>query len=428
MKRSSVFAILLAFVCILGTSMPLALGETAQLPETTFYFGGPNDDTVYADTIVLSSGNILLCCTTRGLEEKVQARGMTGCQAWLLCLTPQGEVAWQYFFGEDGISTVAVWPVELADGTLSLKYHKSKKQVMFEVGTLRLTQDGTFISQEKTADDEWPKLFPAGTGYLRQGGSYGDGFYYEYYTADGDVLWRISSEDALRTNLAQATDAGLLLTGVWDDPETHVFTGGISMVSQEGQKLWDGKIADLPSSFLRRTLPTADGGYLSCGRADQRQGLLVKWDAQGKEEWQKLYSFESSKAWGFLDMAETAQGYAALYLDKTDTQYGIMLFTKDGGLLAQGQIDRRFEQYSGLTLTSVNGSAWLVGLVERDGQRDIWVSILDMEKLLQACNPQLGWEGSPQLPELPKMANALGTPAELRNGRIAALYSSSYKQ
>lgn len=378
---------ILFLVCTLVCLAALCAGAVAESGadgRQVWLYGDKFDDHVYGDSVVLSNGNLLLCCT------KGESKSTT--LAWLLCLKPDGSVAWEQLLGEEGTQSVIVWPLELEGGRIALRFHSSKKQNMFYVGTRFFSLDGEPLGEKEEAID-WKKQYPAGNGYLTEDIPNLDEFKYQFTTPEGEVLW--SLDDVSRVNEVLVTDEGFLLTGMrWE--EDH-WCSKLTMVSHEGKILWKCEIPAYPGVHLSSTIQTADGGFLSVGSTqirasdsaggwileEDRTSYLMKWNGQGDLEWVQTYSFAANER-GLKGVTETAQGYAASYLSKTDTALSFLLTDQQGKELGRGLHTYSDGRYFSLEQISFGSDVWVYTAVEgNDGTSDIMVMKVDGDSLFE---------------------------------------------
>lgn len=361
-----------------------AVAESGADGRQAWFYGDKYDDHVYDDSLVMSNGNLLLCCT------KKESKSTT--LAWLICLKPDGSVAWEQFLGEEGTQNVIVRPLELEGGKIALKYHSSKKQKMFYVSTQFFSLDGEPLGEKEEAVD-WKMRFPAGNGYLEEDVPNPDEYRYQFITPEGEVLWNLN--DVSRVNEVLVTGEGLMLTGSWWE-EDH-WCSKLTRVSHEGKTLWKCEIPAYPDVTLSATIQTFDGGFLSVGSTqirasdsaggwileEDRTSYLMKWNGQGDLEWVQTYTFAANER-GLIGVTETEQGYVASYLSKTDTALSFLLTDLQGKELGRGLHTFSDGGYFSPVQIDFGGEIWIYGAVEgNDGTYDIMVMKVNGDSMFE---------------------------------------------
>jgi hypothetical protein len=131
---------------------------------------------------------------------------------------------------------------------------------------------------------------------------------------EGDQLWQHSYGGVAqeRGDGVQATsDGGLILVG-YTLSSGH---GGrdvyLVKVDAGGEVEWEGAFGTAANDEGKAVIQTADGGYLvagnlNIGSQNTMEGLLIKVDGNGAEQWQATYGGATEDQ--FLDVAECAHG------------------------------------------------------------------------------------------------------------------------
>lgn len=229
MKKLRLFQALLTVLLLISLAIPALAHERVG---SVYYFGGDYQDTIYEPT-VLPNGCLLL----NGYRQQAPSNELyRETRAWLLCLKPGGEVAWEYLDDARG-TTRYVLPIVQADGRITVLFYNSPSQVTEEVAIHSFSQDGELLSKTPL-----PRELELTCGRMADGYLFGN-------TSDGYVL---------------ANESGV----------SKLATGGEGSVNFNGG----------PS-----VLPTEDGcislSFLHSKNADSRISVIVRMDAQGHELW-----------------------------------------------------------------------------------------------------------------------------------------------
>lgn len=251
-------------------------------------------------------------------------------EAWVLKLTADGQIDWQYTYGRDFYYDGA-WSIEQTSdmGFIVLGWTQSYA-LNGERGAwvLKLTENGQIEWQKFFDGDRWDMLFSARQtadgGYILAGGSYALSdvpWYSDVWVIklfpDGTVDWQKTfggNADEVAYSILQTADGGYAL-GCW----TSSFGSGggdvwILRLDGSGAPLWQksygGNWGDVPLSLKA----TSDGGFLVAGYtasfgSGSYDGWVLKLASNGRIEWQK--TFGGAGADGLSDIVETPTGYAA---------------------------------------------------------------------------------------------------------------------
>ena len=389
------------FLCTLLCALLLctcALAESGDAHGQVFLFGGSHEEHVYRDMLVLPNGNMLFCCTTDAPPEG-QKREVFLSKAWLLCLTPEGDVAWEKFFGEPGTQNVAFSPILLADGRIAVKFHSSKQQNMFYAGVKYFSQEGELLEESDAATPDAPlhnDYFPIENGYVKTHFLENGGRELSLADAEDTAHWTIPIDRILAPRSVLATPEGLVITGgSTQDRDSQIYIPSLYMLSWEnGDILWHALLDDHENHWLNAPIATADGGFATLGRRLrdtewETEPILLKWDRRGALEWERVYSDTLQKQELAIGILELEQGYAILYLSNSGTIINLLITDKQGNEIAHAPLPYAAGIFLGApSMTLIDGMVWLFDSAEqRNGRYDVAILRLDVEALAKGLMP-----------------------------------------
>lgn len=337
----------------------------------TWYFGGTGQETFYEAT-PLPNGCLLLNGSTQlGRSEQEQLSFASGeRRAWLLCLNPDGSIAWEVIDDAQGTTRYVV-PQVLADGRIAVLYYNCPSQVTEAVAIRYFTQDGEpagEVSLPATAPFELPgdrcaesyvfSGYDTATWFAGESGMYtltgGDetavksagtrsvlatadgqivcGFFMvegerhaavAYVDATGAERWRFSPDEYAAGTFTEPClqkDGSLVFLWSCQDPGTRVTTAtSLLCLDRDGALLWELPVpTDIGTEFT-----PVDGGYVFC------------------RTWQ----------------------------EKTYTHIRFTLVDKNGQVTEVRDAQPRREEFSGEIMFTWNGEAWLLTNAERSSNR-----------------------------------------------------------
>ena len=164
--------------------------------------------------------------------------------------------------------------------------------------------------------------------------------------AKGDTLWtrtfNLGAHD-IGMSVQQVTD-GYLVGGYTSSMQSSAKTGFVMKISEKGDTLWTHTIISASGNLMITSVrKTNDGGFIAAGSAVNatvggEDALLVKFTADGEEEWRKMYggtltdranAVAALKAGGFVFTGFTTrtlnlQTSTDIYLLKTDSEGNVV--------------------------------------------------------------------------------------------------------
>jgi hypothetical protein len=168
-------------------------------------------------------------------------------------------------------------------------------------------------------------------------GSYTD-VYLVKTDADGNELWSRTFGGPMNdygAALARASDGGFAIAGQWEqNPQT--FDAYLVRTDAQGNLLWERTYDRGDDERAHAVWPTSDGGFVLAGQAwelgptfGSYDVWLIKTDADGNVEWDRLFALEAESSdvavavqetadGGFVIAGETQGSVWAVYLIRTD--------------------------------------------------------------------------------------------------------------
>ena len=393
-KRNQGIALWLAF---LFSALFLCTPALAKVEEgrEVWFFGSEYDEYIYRDALVLSNGNLLLCCGTN--RSQYGSKGSDGeFHGWLLCLKPDGSVAWEVHLEEPGVGSRVNRPIELSDGRIAVYYATSTRQNHLNEGFQYFSLDGEslgYAESEPGTHLSGLNLFAAEDGYIRtrpdpELGQPGF-FWAEYITLTGEVLWQIPTQQYMHTQGVLVTEEGFLLFEGGRQVEPETFGASLYMVSKEsGEVLWRTDLEKQPNFIPRKIIATEDGGFLTVGGTEREgsfeaEGIrVIKWNSRGAQEWVQNYTFDEKYVHTVVPV-EWKNQYVFVYPAKTNTRLGLLVTDKQGQEEKRGLLPYKDGDFLNLEPVVFGGQPWLFGDGEQsNGNRDVIIMKPDWDALI----------------------------------------------
>ncbi len=230
-------------LCLLAA--PALADDTTR---DTWYFGGDRQDYLYTP-LTLPTGNLLLSGATRSARGgQPESEGLAS-HAWLLCLKPDGSIAWEVVDAKPGATRYILPRVQ--DGErISVLYFNSSGQVTTEIAIHTFSLEGELLTETT-----------------------------------------LPFTDALAEGMAMD---GYLLVNYENDEFTNIYVDEGSI-----RRIGKSEKGSVRSNGTASVLPTKDG-WTVVGRVyseSQTMAAIAHMDAQGNEVWR--YSREEPESGGF---------------------------------------------------------------------------------------------------------------------------------
>ncbi|MDO4349674.1 MAG: hypothetical protein Q4C35_03490 [Eubacteriales bacterium] len=363
MKKLCLFQSTFLVLLLLSLAFPALAHERVG---SVLYFGGDYQDTVYEAT-ELPNGNLLLSGYSQQAANGSDAiKRQT--RAWLLCLEPGGETAWEYHDDTQG-TTRYVLPVVQPDGRITVLFYNSPSQVTQEIAIHSFSQDGELLAKTPLPLELDLVKGRMANGYVFDSQDEGDSFANEsgVFPLDRDKKDYVSGFGGIASLLP--TEDGHIVLGraVSDGKPVNARPCAIARIDMQGHELW------------RFTSEAYASGGFSCASLLENGGLLCLW-SDYEQERQRLLRLNASGelAWE-LDVPWDAgncftpcdEGFVFLrtWQEKTRTHIRFTLINEQGERIETRQCEPLKDNVWSLEMFTWQGEAWYVGLHERSQKR-----------------------------------------------------------
>ncbi len=231
-------------------------------------YGGPK----------LEGGNAIMQTADGGylVSGHTEDYGAHDCDAFMMKLNAQGQSQWIKVYGGEK-DDIAEQVIELPDGgfvmaAITESYGNTDSSDRRHVWLLKTKSNG---------DTVWTKCYA------------GRSTEYTY-------------------SIAPVAQGGYLAAGWTTSRGNGEFDGWLLRLNENGDTLWTSLYKNGGDSRYYRILPTYDGGFMLAGftaesHAAKPQGLMVKLDANGREQWRKTYG-SPGDGYIFNDVAQLPDG------------------------------------------------------------------------------------------------------------------------
>jgi len=270
------------------------------------------------------------------------SQSSSGVDVWLIKVDATGLEEWNNSFGGDS-SDVGNSGKQTSDGG----YIITGRTESFGAGI-----DAVWlIKTDALGDTDWTKTFGTSNssiraqgmsvqqtldgGYILAGSDIGNnsdlGGFLIMTDDNGNELWRYELVGASEMfhSVQQTSDGGYIVGGVGDFDTPLLLKTDVN-----GALMWARlfSLSSTESNLLNFAQQTLDGGYIFIGNTTATAGLLlIKTDALGSEEWNKIF-FEGSTAIGYSVQQTLDGGYILtgknaedIWLIKTDSEGNTVL-------------------------------------------------------------------------------------------------------
>ena len=309
--------------------LPVAAAQWANT------YGGSSDDYTYSIQQTSDGGYIVAGYTN--------SFGAGGTDVWVLKLDANGNVQWQKTYG--GSSDDYAYSIQQTSdgGYIVAGYTESFGAGYADVWVLKLDANGNVQWQKTYGGSGWDEAYSIQRtldgGYIVAGwtdsfGAGGTDAWVLKLDANGNVQWQKTyggSRDDYANSIQQTSDGGYIVAG-W----TYSFGAGYADVwvlkldangNVQWQKTYGGTYDDYANSIQQ----TSDGGYIVAGVtksfiAGNADVWVLKLDASGNVQWQKIYGYEPG------DFIPYSRNDSANSIQQTsDGGYIVAGYTKSSG-------------------------------------------------------------------------------------------------
>ncbi|WP_212982886.1 Ig-like domain-containing protein [Paenibacillus cineris] len=315
-------------------------------------------------------------------------------QAYIMKLSPEGEVKWEQRLAYGGSSTnEALSAIETRDGGY-LVYGTSTNQAgepYSQMYLAKLDADGG-LKWDRTQDDPYIYSTPKAAVELEDGSFVigGKGISkMGYETAyalkvdgQGQELWYNKyryAESQYFDDLIPAVDGGLIAVGAVNTPEYEAGDPDALLIvklNADGQEVWSKQISDPHTDRgAFAVIPAGDEGYLIGSQRvvdQQRITILTKTDLNGEPQWEKTFKTEGSDYEVFNNLIPLGDGYALLgghYSGSPSNrkiQYDVLTVDRDGNLLNRHLFKEAALSRYGIGAAGPDGGVIVPGTVLRE--------------------------------------------------------------
>lgn len=360
------FCLMLALLLL--AAAPALADERTQ---DTLYFGGTGQETVYAAT-PLPNGCLLLNGSTQlGRSGQAQLPFATGeRRAWLLCLNPDGSIAWEVTDGAKG-TTRYVAPQVLSDGRIAVLYYNDPSQVTTQAAIRYFTQEGRPAGEAPLPLDTDLFSLP--------GGQAGDGFIFSIYEGNAAYVDEHGVTPFTIDRSTTVIGGGKDAIGL---PDGQIVCGSVRSGTERraavarmdcaGRELWRFSPDEYAEGRFYRPVSQEDGSALVLWRdttvpseATTVQRLLCLSDS-GELLWELPVPDGADNTFAVTD-----EGYVfcRAWEEKTYLHIQFFLTDQNGQVLETRAAKPRREHIYGGDLFAWNGEAWFLYNPERAANR-----------------------------------------------------------
>ncbi len=363
MGRLLIALLLLALLC------PAALADDQTAD--TWYFGGTGQETFYEAT-PLPNGCLLLNGSTqlgRNGQEQLPFSSREK-RAWLLCLNPDGSIAWEVIDGAEGTTRYVV-PQVLADGRIAVLYYNSPSQVTEAVAIRYFTQDGEpagEVSLPANAPFELPGDRCAG-GYVFSGYQVDTQFADESGINTLPDAGEISVKSLAKRSVLATADGQMICGFFTVERERHA---AVAYVDATGAERWRFSPDEYAAGNFGIPCLQKDGSIVflwSRADPDTRETTamsLLCLDQDGALLWELPVPTDIGTEFTPVDGGYV---FCRTWQEKTYTHARFTLVDPNGQVVEVRDAQPRREEFSGEIMFTWNGEAWLLTNAERSSNR-----------------------------------------------------------
>jgi uncharacterized delta-60 repeat protein len=317
----------------------------AGVIEWQYAYGGSGDDVAYAVQETSDEGYIIAGYT--------YSFGAGESDYWVLKLTSEGDVEWQFTYGGIGDDTAYSIQETSDEGYIVAGYMHLFGVQTSDIWILKLTSDGdiewqniyggtgddTAYSIQETSDGGY--IVAGSTQYL---GAIDDDFWILKLTSAGFMEWqRIYGGygDDVAYSIQETSDEGYIVAGDTNSFGNKESEFWVLKLTSIGDIEWENIYGGSDNDYLNCIQETSDGGYIVTGYTDsfgagESDILVLKLSSTGNIEWQRAYGGSEEDVAYFIQETSDEGYIAAGYTDSFGAGGSDFLLLK---LFSDGDID-----------------------------------------------------------------------------------------
>jgi hypothetical protein len=203
----------------------------------------------------------------------------------------------------------------------------------------------------------------------------------QWNTTFGKQFWDYNGE------CQQTTDGGYIIVGTMSRYEPLIFDLFLVKIDSEGNQLWNKTFKNKPESydFGKSVQQMSDGGYIIAGSTIPRGTntsydiWLIKTDAQGNEQWNRIYR-ENSSWKGTCSIEPTSDGgYIVLatrgYYESKQVDFFMMKINQYGDEQWNKTYGGLLDDYGSESYQTTDGGYIIIGYTVSygAGEADVWM-------------------------------------------------------
>ena len=306
MLKKSLFSLLgIALFVLPGQAAEKAdqgLNKNAYTAEWQTIYGGDEDDIAYG-IVALEKGDSAVVGTCKSYDAKRTDICLTR-------MTSKGEMKWRLWLGgkkkEQGRAISRA-----ADGTILVLGHTNSEtsNYDYDLHIAKVSLDGKLIWEKRIGGER--DEFAGGIAGTDDGGalvvgsseSYGDGdknIYIAKLDKNGKLLSAHTVggvKDDVATSLTRTRDGKFVLAGYREIERAGDADFFVMKMDQNGKKIWAQTNGGEYEDMLNGVTATVDNGIVAIGKtrsygSEQSDLTVMKYDADGKLIWHKIYGFK----------------------------------------------------------------------------------------------------------------------------------------
>jgi uncharacterized delta-60 repeat protein len=281
--------------------------KKATKPELKFTwkstFGGSKKE-IATSVVALEDGNVAVLGTCRSMGHGREDLCVIG-------VNQKGSTIWKRAFGgkKRDLSTALT---RTSDGNLVAVGHGQSfnKNGDFDAYIVKLTPKGEMLWQRAFGGDENENA--NGVAPTKDGGvivvgtteSYGKGnkdIYLLKLDKDGIKEWQKTlggKKDDIAYAITPSSDGNFIIAGTSDSYSKDNFDFYVTKISPDGKQIWAKAYGEDKKDIFRAITPTPDGGCVVAGETESYKSKhsdmdVMKLDKDGEQVWHQLFGFKS---------------------------------------------------------------------------------------------------------------------------------------
>jgi uncharacterized delta-60 repeat protein len=338
----------------------------AGVIEWQYAYGGSEDDVAYAVQETSDEGYIIAGCT--------YSFGAGESDYWILKLTSEGDVEWQFTYGGIGDDTAYAIQETSDGGYIVAGYTHLFGAPTSDTWILKLTSEGDIEWQHiygGTGDDKAYSIQETSEGgYIVAGstqylGAQDHDFWVLKLTSAGSFEWqRIYGGygDDVAYYIQETSDEGYIVGGDTDSFGINESELWVLKLTSIGDIEWERIYGGSDNDYLNCIQETSDGGYVVTGNtysfgAGDSDILALKLSFAGDIEWQRTYGGSEEDAAYYIQETSDEGYVAAGYTDSFGAGGSDFLLLK---IFSDGDIDPSCELVGSSDVAVQDTSAFAV--------------------------------------------------------------------